>query len=467
MAERKPYHPNSPPNILGEMLEALGLDSIEGLYQDIPKELMLREPLRIPEGRTEAEVERLIEETIGEDSIPPLHRCFLGGGVWPHYIPACVDEVVSRSEFYTSYTPYQPEVSQGMLQALYEYQSLICDLTGMEIANSSMYDWASAAGEACRMAVRITGRRKIVALRNCGPERLSVIKTYCTPVEIDVKVVDYDYKRGTIDFSALNQHLDKDTAAVYFENPNYFGVFEEAAEEACRLAHSAGALAIVGLDPTSLGVVKPPAEYGADIVVGEGQPLGLPPSYGGPLIGVFAARGDQKVYRQMPGRIIGESLSRDGTRRCYTMVMQTREQHIRRENATSNICTNEALCALAVAVCLSMLGGTGLKELGRRIMESSHYAARRLDEIRGLEAPRFHAPFFKDFTVRFASVRPEIIYRSLPKHGLVGALPLGRYFPELCDSSLFSATEVHMKRDIDLLCEAVEKEVNAHGLQAG
>ncbi|MEM1995135.1 MAG: aminomethyl-transferring glycine dehydrogenase subunit GcvPA [Nitrososphaerales archaeon] len=454
----KPYQPNSAANVTTRMLRALGLNTIEELYNDIPDDAKLNRPLNIPEGKTEGEVERLIEETLRQDLAPEPHQCFLGGGIWTHYVPALVDEVISRSEFYTAYTPYQAEASQGMLQALYEYQSLICDLTGMEIANSSMYDWASAAGEAGRMAVRITRRRKIIALRNCGPQRLDTLKTYCDAAGVDVVVVDYEHKKGCIDYSTLKEKVDDETAAIYFENPNYFGVFEEQAEEICKLAHLKGALAIVGLDPTSLSVVKPPAEYGADIVVGEGQPLGLYPNYGGPLIGIFAARGGQKVFRQMPGRIIGETLSKNGKRRCYTMVMQTREQHIRREEATSNICTNEALCAVAASVYLAMLGSSGLMELGRRIMESSHYAAKKLGEIKNVESPRF-TPFFKDFVVRFLQADPEKIYRNLPKYGLVGSQPLGKDFPELSDSALFSATEVHLKKDIDFLIHSVSKEV--------
>ena len=458
LGRSRSYQPNQPTNIIEHLLNKIGLRSLEDLYLDIPEDLRLQRPLKIPEGKSEAEVERLMEDTLSGDLAPALHRCFLGGGVWPHYVPALVDEVVSRSEFYTAYTPYQSEVSQGMLQALYEYQSLICDLTGMEIANSSMYDWASAAGEACRMAVRITRRRKIVTLRNCGPQRLNVIRTYCTPIGVEVITVDYERKKGCVDYTHLKERVDGDVAAIYFENPNYFGVFEELAEDVCKLAHERGAMAVVGLDPTSLAVVKPPAEYGADIVVGEGQPLGLHLNYGGPLIGIFAARGGQKVYRQMPGRIIGETLTKDGARRCYTMVMQTREQHIRREEATSNICTNEALCAVAVAAYLTSLGSSGFKELGKRIIESSHYAARKLGELENVVSP-YYAPFFKDFVVMFLKADPERIYKNLPRYGLVGALPLSRYFPELRNAALFSATEVHLKSDIDLLVDAVKKEL--------
>jgi glycine dehydrogenase subunit 1 len=441
------------------MLKELGLKSLDDLFQDIPEDLKPHRLLDIPEGKSEAEVERLIEEALQENFAPEPHRCFLGGGVWPHYVPALVDEVVSRQEFYTSYTPYQAEVSQGMLQALYEYQNLICDLTGMEIANSSMYDWTSAVGEACRMAVRITRRRKIVASRNCGPQRLEVLRTYCEPIGIEVIIVDYDLQKGCIDHTSFKEKVDEEVAAIYFENPSYFGIFEEQAEDVCRLAHQHGAIAIVGLDPTSLGVVKPPADYGADIVVGEGQSLGLHLNYGGPLIGIFAARGGQKVHRQMPGRIIGETITKDGARRCYTMVMQTREQHIRREEATSNICTNEALCAVAVATYLASLGSSGFRELGRRIMESSHYAAKKLGELEGVVSP-YYAPFFKDFVVKFLEADPKKIYRNLPRYGVVGALPLGKNFPELSDAALFSATEVHLKSDIDLLCDAVKKELS-------
>jgi len=459
LSRSRSYQPNQPTDIVEHMLNVIGLRSLEDLYLDIPEDLKLRRPLNIPEGRSEAEVERLIEETLSGDLAPALHRCFLGGGVWPHYVPALVDEVLSRAEFYTAYTPYQSEVSQGMLQALYEYQSLVCDLTGMEIANSSMYDWASAAGEACRMAVRITRRRKIVALRNCGPQRLEVIRTYCTPIGVEVITAEYDLMKGCVDYAILKEKVDEDVAAIYFENPNYFGVFEELAEDVCKLAHEHGAMAIVGLDPTSLAVVKPPAKYGADIVVGEGQPLGLHLNYGGPLIGIFAARGGQKVYRQMPGRIIGETVTRDGARRCYTMVMQTREQHIRREEATSNICTNEALCAVAVAAYLTSLGSSGFRELGKRIMESSHYAAMKLGELENVVSP-YYTPFFKDFVVRFLKADPKKIYVNLPRYGLVGGLPLGRDFPELSDAALFSATEVHLKSDIDLLVNAIKKELS-------
>lgn len=444
------------------MLDRLNIDSIDDLFRDIPESLVLKKRLNLPEGKSELEVKKHIEETLAKNKVYPEYLCFLGGGVWPHYVPAVVDEIVSRSEFYTSYTPYQPEISQGVLQALFEYQSLICDLTGMDVANSSMYDWATAVGEACRMAVRFKKRSRIVTSRNIGPERFEVMKNLCEPAGIDVDVVGFDLETGETDLSQLLAAINDDVAAIYLENPNFFGVIESKVFEIADAIHSKGGLFIVGVDPLSLGLLKPPGEYGADIVVGEGQPLGLHMNYGGPLLGIFACKGDQNLIRQMPGRIIGMTTSKDGTRRGYCMVLQTREQHIRRENATSNICTNEALCAIAAAVYLSLLGSEGLRELSKLIMYNSHYASKLLSEIRGIKSPYFTSTFFKDFTLGITKdgVSAEELHKRLVEYRILGGLPLSRYYEELSNVALFSVTEIHTKEDIQRLVDAVGKVVS-------
>lgn len=458
-----PYLPNSEEQITKKMLEKIGVPSIDALFEDIPEAVRLNRELSIPDVLGESEVERQIESLLKRNMVPPDYLCFLGGGAWFHHVPAAVDEIISRSEFYTSYTPYQPEISQGMLQALFEYQSLICDLTEMQVANSSMYDWATAAGEAARMAMRVTKRTKIVAARNIGPDRLGTINTYCYPIGAKVETADFDDEQGTADIDKLSQSIDSETAAVYLENPNFFGVIETQVQAVAEEAHKKGALFIVGVDPVSLGILKPPGEYGADIVVGEGQPLGISMNFGGPLLGIFAAKDDPAFLRQIPGRIIGATTSKEGNRRGYTMVLQTREQHIRREVATSNICTNEALLAVAASAYLSLAGPDGLREVCGACIANSHLAARMMTKINGLKSPMFNGPFFKDFTVSIED--GEAKARQLPskllKYRILGGLPLGPFFEDLEGCVLFSATEMHTEEDIVKLVDAVEKSLEA------
>lgn len=382
--------------------------------------------------------------------------------MWPHHVPAAVDEITSRTEFYSSYTQYQPEISQGMLQALFEYQSLICELTGMDVANSSLYDWPNAAAEAARMAVRVKGRRSILVSKNVGPERLEVIQTYCQPLGISVRTFDFDHKSGQSVVTGLSAALGDEVAAVYVENPNFFGIIEEEVDRISELVHKAGALYIVGIDPLSLGILKPPGDYGADIVVGEGQPLGLHMNFGGPLLGIFATKEDPQLIRQVPGRIIGMTTTKDGSKRGFSMVLQTREQHIRREAASSNICTNQALCALGAAVYLSLLGPQGLRQIGERTLNNSHYASTMLNEIKGLRSPYFSGPFFKDFTVRIRKERlsADKVYRGLYRRKILGGFPLSRLYPELKDVLLFSATEVHERGDLERLAHEMREMVS-------
>jgi glycine dehydrogenase subunit 1 len=440
-------------------MREVGVKSIEELYADIPDKYLLKKPLNLPEAMSEFEVKRHVETLLSKNRTCEDMPIFLGAGCWPHYVPAAVKEVVQRSEFLTSYTPYQPEISQGMLQALFEYQSMICELTAMDVANCSMYDWASALGEAARMASRVTRRNEILVPRIIHPERKATLKTYTEPADISIKEVAYNPENGQIDLGDLESKISNKTAAVYIENPSYLGFVEEHVDEISGLAHKHGSLFIVGIDPTSLGILKPPGEYGADIVVGEAQPLGNPMNFGGPLLGIFACRDDLNLVRQMPGRIIGLTTTTNGDKQGFCMVLQTREQHIRREKATSNICSNEALCAVASAVYMALLGPQGLRELGETIMYRANYAMRLLSSIKGVKTPVFKSVHFKEFTVNFdgAGLSVKEVNEKLLKMGVHGGKDISREFPELGQTALYCVTEIHSKEDIELLAKSLER----------
>jgi glycine dehydrogenase subunit 1 len=419
----------------------------------------LKKTLNLPDGLSEFEVKKHVETLLSKNKTYADIPIFLGAGCWPHYVPSVVKEIIQRSEFLTSYTPYQAEVSQGILQALFEYQSMICELTAMDVANCSMYDWASALGEAARMASRITKRSEILIPRIIHPERRMTLEVYAEPANIHVKEIKYDGETGLLDLSDLRDKISEKTAAVYIENPSYLGFIETQVDEISQITHSHKALFIVGVDPISLGILKPPGEYGADIVVGEGQPLGNPMNYGGPLLGIFACRDDLNVIRQMPGRIIGLTTTVDGERQGFCMALQTREQHIRREKATSNICSNEALCAVAAAVYLALLGPNGLRELCETIMYKANYAIRLLSKIEGLKVPVFKAPHFKEFTVNFddTGLKVEEVHEALLNKGVHGGKNVSREFPELGETALYCVTEVHNEAEIRLLAEALDE----------
>jgi glycine dehydrogenase subunit 1 len=321
-----------------------------------------------------------------------------------------------------------------------------------------MYDWATALGEAARMAVRVTKRNRVLVPRNIGPDRLAVLQTYCNPVDITVEKIDYDRRKGEVSIEQLHQLLNDDVAAVYIESPNYFGVIESNAPAIVEETKRRGAISIVGVEPISLGLLKPPGEYGADIVVGEGQPLGIPMNFGGPLLGIFASRDEPNLIRQMPGRIIGLTEEKRTGEKGYTMVLQTREQHIRREKATSNICTNEALAAVAAAVYLSLMGGDGLRELSYQIIFNSHFAANLISENKRIQTPYFDAPFFMDFTLSYRDqIQPVRIFRELHKRKILGCLPLAEHFPELSSLALLTVTEIHTHEDIERLASALKE----------
>ena len=448
------FLPNSSEDITRLMLQKLGLQGVDELFSDVPDDVRLKSPMKIPTALSDFELERFVDSKLSKNASAPEYLSFLGGGNWLHYVPSVIDEILSRGEFYTAYTPYQPEISQGMLQGLFEYQSQICELTGMDVANSSMYDWGTALGEAGRMAHRIKGRSRILAGGNVSPDRLEVLRTYLYPLGMNVEVVDYD-RSGRLDLNSLRSKLNDDVSAVYFENPNFFGIIEDSADEISQICHSKGAIVIVGVNPMTLGLLRPPGSYDADIVVGDGQPLGLYPNFGGPLIGMFATRRDPTFLRQMPGRLIGMTTSKDRTARGFTMVLQTREQHIRREHATSNICTNEALFALAVSIYLTLMGPQGMKQIGEKIVANSHYATKRLAE-ESIDARFFDGPFFGEVSVKTSASSIELAHRLAYKK-ILGGLPLGRFYDNLKDVSIFSFSEIHTSSDIEHLVSSVKE----------
>jgi glycine dehydrogenase subunit 1 len=452
-----PYLPTSAPEIKRKMLEELDLESVDNLYSDLPEPLRFVGSLDIPGPYAESKVKEIVEKTLEKNEeflCPP----FLGGGVWPHYVPAVVDEIVQRAEFLTSYTPYQPEISQGMLQALFEYQSMICELVGLDVVNSSMYDWASALGESARMASRLTQRNEFIVPSLIHPERLQVLKAYAEPAGIKVVQVGYDRETGQMGLEDLAGKISKNTAAVYIENPSYLGFVEERVSEISDIAHGKGSLFVAGVDPISLGLLRAPGDYGADIVVGEGQPLGNHVNYGGPLLGIFACRGDLDVVKQMPGRIVGLTRSLREGERGFCITLQTREQHIRRERATSNICTNEALCAVAGAVYLSLLGPKGLRDLCEVIISRANYAMRQLSEVPGIRAPLFKAFHFKEFTVHLeAGQSYRKIHEKLLHRKIHGGKYIGGEFPQLGETALFCVTESHSKEDINRLVASLRE----------
>jgi len=449
------FIPNSVESIEREILKDIGLKDTEEFFKSIPVDMRLKRKLNLPFFPSEFELKSYCEEILNTNVSTKDIVSFLGAGIYDHYIPSVVKEIVRRAEFLTSYTPYQPEVSQGMLQALFEYQSMICELTGMEYANCSLYDGASALAEACRMSIRVNGKKKIMIPRFINPERLQVLKTYIEPLEAKILTYNQSLEDGQVDLKDIEEKLDDETSCLYLEQPSYFGYLEENLEEISEKVHKRGALFIVGVDPISLGIFREPSSYGADIVVGEGQSLGLPMNYGGPLLGILAAKGE-KILRQMPGRIVGMTTTQDNQFIAFCNVLQTREQHIRRERATSNICTNEALMAVAAAVFLALLGPEGLKELAEVILAKTNYTIKRLSEIKGLKVPFFNSIHFKEFLINFEKDVYEV-HRELLKRKIHGGKIVKEDFPELGESSLFCVTEIIDKEKIDKLALTLEE----------
>jgi len=431
------------------MLRAIGFEQLEDLATVLPESLRLKKPLDLPLPLSEMELVehlRLLSEqgTGGKRMVS-----FLGAGAYDHFIPAVVDHVLRRPEFYTAYTPYQPEISQGTLQAIFEFQTLICQLTGMEVANASMYDGASAVAEAVLMAQRIKGRKRCLLSRAVHPEYRRVTSTYTHPLDMRLSEIPFTGE-GITDLEVLKRVLNEDTSAVVIQQPNFFGCLEDL-EEVTRIAHARNALIIVAVaEPLSLALLQPPGHLGADIVVGEGQSFGNALNFGGPYVGFFASR--ENFLRSMPGRLVGETVDQKG-RRGFVLAISTREQHIRREKATSNICTNQALCALAVLVYLSTMGKQGLRELAEINLSKCEYAKMRLAEITRL---RFSAPTFNEFVITVEGDLQGIL-RKLLHEGLIAGLALGRFYPEMKKEVLVCVTEKHSREEVDRLAEVLGK----------
>lgn len=436
-----PYVANTPDDERA-MLASIGVDSIDELFAMVPADLRLKRPLRLPASLTELELTQHMQQLAGRNTPAGQNPCFLGGGSYDHFVPAVVDAIASRGEFYTSYTPYQPEASQGNLQVFFEYQTLVTRLTGMDVSNASLYDGASATTEAVLMALAATRRTRVVTVGSVHPEYRQTLSTYFE--NLDAELVTLPCPEGAADLAALKSAINEQTACVLVQQPNFFGVVEEA-EEIARLAHSVGAVVIVIVDPLSLGVLKRPGDYGADIVAAEGQSLGSPLAFGGPYLGILACR--EQFVRRMPGRITGETLDRDG-RRCWVLTLQTREQHIRREKATSNICTNQGLLALRATIYLAALGPVGLREVGELCLQKSHYALEQLSGKRQF-TPAFQRPFFKEFVVRSHDGDVELLLKEAADSGVFAGVPLGTWYPELSDCFLVAVTEKRTRGEID------------------
>ena len=434
------------------MLETIGVKKVEDLFEAIPKNYRMTEPLNLPQPLSEPDLLRSLQGLQSPATSGIRWSSFLGAGAYHHFIPSVVSSLSSRSEFYTAYTPYQPEISQGTLQAIFEYQTLMCQLTGMEVSNASMYDGASGMAEAVLMSSRITKRRKLLLSQAVHPEYRRVIETYVDPDQQEIVTIPYKKKEGRTDEDVLGRLLNEEVGAVVVQSPNFFGIIEDLRGISDRV-HQAGALLISGFtEAIAYGMLAPPGVFGADIVAGEGQSLGIPVSYGGPYLGVFTTR--EKFVRNMPGRLVGETVDLDG-KRGFVLTLATREQHIRRERATSNICTNEGLCALMATIFLSCLGKDDLRELALMNLGKAEYAKKVVSRIKGCQ-PEFSSPTFNEFVIEIGR-EPEEVLKSLAKQQILGGLSLGRFYPEMNHHLLITVTEMVTREEIDRWAEALGK----------
>jgi len=430
-----------------EMLASIGVSSVKELFADIPEDLQLKNGLDMPDGLSELEVSKKLMKLAGKNTCCNGVTCFIGAGAYDSYIPAAVKHITSRSEFYTAYTPYQPEISQGTLQAIFEFQTMICELTGMDVSNASMYDGASSVAEAAMMAAGVNNKKKIVASRGLHPDSRRVLATYLSFRNLEL--VEAPLKDGKTDIEALKTLVDGDTAAVIIQNPNFLGLMEDGVEIG-KITHTTKALFVVSVaDAMSLAVLKTPAEMGADVAVGEGQAFGIGLGFGGPYLGFMATT--NKYLRKMPGRICGETKDVDG-KRAFVLTLQAREQHIRREKATSNICSNHSLCALTATAYLSLMGREGIKEAALQSGQKSRYLKK------GLEAAGFKALFGDSFFREFAVTVPmgvEKANKILMKNGILGGYDLGKTYPEYEGAMLLCTTEKRTKEEMDNLIKVL------------
>ncbi len=423
-----------------EMLKACGVESPEDLFAHLPEAVRLKRPLELPDGVSEYEIVDYFRRR--GDECANGYASFLGAGIYRHYRPVLVDTVVSRGEFLTSYTPYQAEISQGTLVTIFEFQSMICQLTGMDLANASMYDGSTAVAEAALMAARLTSKGGLLVARSVHPEYQEVLATYAKNQGMPITSFGYDPATGAADLDELESQINELTAAVIIQSPNFFGVVEDL-NRAAKIAHKYGALLVMGFtEAVSLGILDPPP---ADIVAGELQSFAISPSYGGPYAGIIATR--EKFARQMPGRLVGETTDTHGNR-AFCLTLATREQHIRREKATSNICTNQALVALMATVFMTVYGKQGLRELAEQNLAKAHYLASKVK-------PKFSGPFFNEFVASTGDQTPAAVNAALRKQKIIGGLPLGNFYPELSDGLLLCATEMARREEMDVVGEAL------------
>ncbi|MCQ2479392.1 MAG: aminomethyl-transferring glycine dehydrogenase subunit GcvPA [Clostridia bacterium] len=432
------YIPNTGDERL-QMLESIGLENIDQLYDIVPEEVRLKE-LNLESGLSELEVSKKVKAAANKNKV--FDSIFRGAGSYNHYIPSIVKTITSKEEFVTAYTPYQAEISQGILQSIFEYQTQICELTGMDVSNASVYDGATAAAESVLM--NVDGRRKlsVVVSETVNPDVLTVVKTYCESRNVPVTVVPK--KDNATDIDALKEAIQKDTACVYVQSPNYYGIIEDM-DSIVAVSHEKGTKVAMGVNPISMGLLKTPAEYGVDIACGEGQPLGIPMGFGGPYLGFMAATKD--MMRKLPGRIVGQTTDAQG-KRCYVLTLQAREQHIRREKASSNICSNEALCAMTASVYLAAMGAKGLMTVAKNSASHAHYLAGKLSEIEGFCLVN-DKPFFNEFLMT-CPVDACKLNKKLAENGILGGLPVD-------GGILWCATEMNSKEDIDNLVSLVKE----------
>jgi glycine dehydrogenase subunit 1 len=440
------YLPNTPQQ-RKEMLAAIGVQSVDELFRDIPGGLKLNRPLAVPPSMAEPNVIAHMEAMAHKNNV--CNISFLGGGIYDHFSPSAIDHILMRSEFYTAYTPYQPEVSQGTLQAIFEYQTMICQLTGTHVSNASLYDGATAQSEAAIIALNTTRQRKLLVAKTMHPWYRQVLATSMESLDAEVAIIPM--AGGKLDIAALETMIDGNTAAVMIQSPNFFGVLEDIPALGARMA-SEKALLVVTADPVSLGLLEAPGKLGADIVIGEGQGLGLGQNFGGPLLGFMGV--NEKLTRRIPGRIVGQTVDREG-KRGFVLTLQTREQHIRREKATSNICSNQALCALGSSVYMSLMGPTGLREVARQSLLKAAYAREQFSSIFGVSVA-FGGPFFKEFALKLPKPAKEVITAMLAK-GVYAGIDLGRFYPGMDHHLLVAVTEKRTREEMDYARAALQE----------
>ncbi|TQS74281.1 aminomethyl-transferring glycine dehydrogenase subunit GcvPA [Ornithinibacillus gellani] len=451
-----PYIPNTVPEVRDAMLKQIGAESVEELFSAIPDELIYKKEMAIPEALAEFDLSKHLERTLNKNTSTKDVISFLGGGCWEHFVPAVCDEVNSRAEFLTAYAGDEYE-DHGRFQVLFEYQSLVAELVDMDVVNVPTFDWAQAAATSIRMASRITGRKEALVPKTISPDRLKIIKNYCSP-DIQLTFVDYDEATGKMDLADLQRKLSADVAAVYFENPSYLGFIETACKEINELAKQHAAITIVGVDPSSLGIMEPPSRYGADIVCGELQPLGIHMNYGGGLSGFIATRDEVKFVEEFPSRLFGVAPTSVEGEYGFGDVLYERTSMAQREKGKESVGTQTSMWAITAGVYLALMGPNGMKELGTTIMQKSQYAVQQLDKIEGITASHFKGINFKEFVVDFNGTGKTVkeVNEKLREKGIFGGIDLSEEFPELGQAALYCVTEVHSKADIDQLVEALQ-----------